>query len=235
MTAFATKRGLYEFSVMPFGLCNAPLTFERLMERVLSGLQFDICLVYLDDIIVTARTFDEMINNLSKVFDRLSAAGLKLKAKKCDLFVRKVEYNGHVITEDGPIATSGSKTKAIDEWPVQSNASEVRSFLGLCSYYRKFVSGFAEIASRLHALTTKGRDFKWTEECQLSFDALRRVLVTSPILHSPDFSKSFILDTDASDKSIGAVLSQNIDGKERVCAYASRTLSKSERKYCVKR
>ena len=233
-TAFATRHGLYEFSVMPFGLCNAPATFERLMERVLSGLQFDICLVYLDDIIVTARTFDEMINNLSKVFDRLSAAGFKLKAKKCDLFARKVEYLGHVITEDG-IATSASKTKAIDEWSVPSNASEVRSFLGLCSYYRKFVSGFAEIASPLHALTTKGKDFKWTEECQHSFEALRRALVISPILASPNFSKSFILDTDASDKSIGAVLSQNIEGKERVCAYASRTLSKSERKYCVTR
>ena len=158
------------------------------MERVLSGLQFDICLVYLDDIIVTARTFDEMINNLSKVFDRLSAAGLKLKAKKCDLFARKVEYLGHVITEDGT-ATSASKTKAINEWPVPSNASEVRSFLGLCSYYRKFVSGFAEIASPLHALTTKGKDFQWTEECHYSFEALRRALATAPILASPDFSR----------------------------------------------
>ena len=224
-TAFATRRGLYEFSVIPFGLCNAPATFQRLMESVLRGLQFETCLVYQDDIIVVGKTFEEMIKNLSQVFDRLAEAGLKLKAKKCNLFASEVEYLGHVITEAG-VATSKDKTQAIENWPVPRNVTEVRSFLGLCSYYRRFVPSFASLADPLHKLTKKGNSFKWTEDCQRSFDSLRRALTSPPILANPDFSKPFILDCDASDQSIGAVLSQNIDGTERVCAYASRTLSK---------
>ena len=233
-TAFATRRGLYEFSVMPFGLCNAPATFQRLMESVLRGLQFETCLVYLDDIIVVGKTFEEMIKNLSQVFNRLAEAGLKLKAKKCNLFASEVEYLGHVITEAG-VATSKDKTQAIENWPVPRNVTEVRSFLGLCSYYRRFVPSFASMADPLHKLTKKGNSFKWTEDCQRSFDSLRHALTSPPILANPDFSKPFILDCDASDQSIGAVLSQKVDGIERVCAYASRTLSKSERKYCVTR
>ena len=233
-TAFASRRGLYEFSVMPFGLCNAPATFQRLMESVLRGLQFEICLVYLDDIIVTGKTFDDMIQNLSMVFDRLSEAGLKLKAKKCNLFASEVEYLGHVVTEAG-ITTSKDKIKAIADWPVPRNVTEVRSFLGLCSYYRRFVPDFASIASPLHKLTNRNIEFQWTDTCQRSFDGLRHALMSAPILVNPDFSRSFILDTDASDLSIGAVLSQNINGEEKVCAYASRSLSKSERKYCVTR
>ena len=141
---------------------------------------------------------------------------------------------GHVITEAG-VATSKDKTQAIENWPVPRNVTEVRSFLGLCSYYRRFVPSFASLADPLHKLTKKGNSFKWTEDCQRSFDSLRRALTSPPILANPDFSKPFILDCDASDQSIGAVLSQKVDGIERVCAYASRTLSKSERKYCVTR
>ena len=111
----------------------------------------------------------------------------------------------------------------------------MRSFLGLCIYYRRFVPSFASLADPLHKLTKKGNSFKWTEDCQRSFDSLRNALTSPPILANPDFSKPFILDCDASDQSIGAVLSQKVDGIERVCAYASRTLSKSERKYCVTR
>ncbi|KAK3093316.1 hypothetical protein FSP39_013979 [Pinctada imbricata] len=233
-TAFATRRGLYEFSVMPFGLCNAPATFQRLMESVLRGLQFETCLVYLDDIIVLGKSFEEMIANLSQVFDRLQQAGLKLKAKKCNLFASEVEYLGHVVSEDG-IATSGDKTKVIKNWPVPCNVTEVRSFLGLCSYYRRFVPNFASLASPLHKLTKMGTRFDWTQACQEAFLTLKEALTSAPILANPNFAYPFILDTDASDQSIGAVLSQNIDGTERVCAFASRTLSKSERRYCVTR
>ena len=175
-----------------------------------------------------------MIKNLSQVFDRLAEAGLKLKAKKCNLFASEVEYLGHVITEAG-VATSKGKTQAIENWPVPRNVTEVRSFLGLCSYYRRFVPSFASLADPLHKLTKKGNSFKWTEDCQRSFDSLRHALTSPPILANPDFSKPFILDCYASDQTIGAVLSQKVDGIERVCAYASRTLSKSERKYCVTR
>ena len=233
-TAFATRRGLFEFNVMPFGLSCAPATFERLMESVLAGLQWDICLVYLDDIIVTGKTFEQMLENLGKVFDRLKKANLKLKAKKCCLFAKEVVYLGHVVSEKG-LATDPSKITAVKEWPVPSNVTELRSFLGLCGYYRRFIKGFSAIAKCLHRLTEKGRQFAWTTECQEAFELLKSHLINSPILAHPDFTVPFILDTDASDQAIGAVLSQNIGGRQCVIAYASRTLTKCERRYCVTR
>ena len=130
-TAFTTRQGLFEFNVMPFGLSCAPATFERLMESILQGLQWDICLVYLDDIIVTGKTFDEMLDNLTRVFNRLQAANLKLKAKKCCLFAKEVTYMylGHVVSEKG-VATDPTKIAAMREWPVPANVTELRSFLG---------------------------------------------------------------------------------------------------------
>lgn len=128
-----------------------------------------------------------------------------------------------------------AKTAAVEHWPVFTNVTEVRSFLGLCSYYRRFIKDFSSIAKCLHTLKEKGADFKWTSDCQSAFDTLKLRLTNAPILGHPDFDHRFILDTDASNVSIGAVLSQNIDGTERVVAYASRTLTKCERRYCVTR
>lgn len=233
-TAFVTRNGLYHFNVMPFGLCNAPATFERLMETTLAGLQWDICLIYLDDIIVYAKTFEEMNRNLSRVFEKLAAAGLKLKAKKCTLFAQSVEYLGHVVSEHG-ISTDPKKTEVIRKWPRPNNVTELRSFLGFCSYYRKFVPNFAVLAKPLHVLTQKGQGFLWSEECQEGFEILREKLTKAPMLSHPDFSKPFVLDTDASDVAIGAILSQVHGGEERVISYASRCLTKAERKYCVTR
>ena len=231
-TAFITKRGLYQFKVMPFGLCNAPATFERLMETVLSGLQWEMCLVYLDDIIVLGKSFEDMMQNLETVFNRLASAGLKLKAKKCNLFAQKVEYLGHIILEDG-VSTDPNKIEVVKDWREPTSVKELRSFLGLCSYYRRFIKDFACTAKPLHRLTGKDEKFVWSTECQEAFDSLKAKLIGSPILSYPDFSKPFILDTNASDTAIGAVLSQMQGGQEKVIAYASRTLSKSERKYCV--
>ncbi|XP_055997862.1 uncharacterized protein LOC130047262 [Ostrea edulis] len=233
-TAFVTRNGLYQFNVMPFGLCNAPATFERLMELTLQGLQWDICLIYLYDIIVYARTFNEMKTNLSKVFDKLAKAGLKLKAKKCTLFSRSVDYLGHVVSEEG-ISTDPKKTEVIKKWPQPCNVTELRSFIGFCSYYRKFVPNFAVLAKPLHVLTQKGMKSIWSGNCQESFDTLRNRLISAPILAHPDFTIPFILDTIASDMAMGAVLSQIQDGEEKVTCYASRCLSKTERKYCVTR
>jgi hypothetical protein len=143
-TAFATRRGLYQFQVMPFGLCNAPATFERLMETVLAGLQWDICLIYLDDVIIYGKNVDEMIRNLSLVFDRLSSAGLKLKPRKCRLFAREVEYLGHVVSENG-ISTDPKKIEAVKTWPEPTTVTELRSFIGFCSYYRRLIEGFASL------------------------------------------------------------------------------------------
>ena len=233
-TAFTSRKGLFEFRVMPFGLCNAPATFERLMETVLAGLQWEICLIYLDDVIVTGATFQEMIKNLSQVFERFQQAGLKLKPKKCRLFAREVEFLGHIVTPDG-VHTDPKKTEAIQTWPQPRCVKDVRSFLGLCSYYRRFIFQFAEIAKPLHKLTEKGQQFQWTGDCTKSFEVLKQKLSEAPLLAHPDFSQPFILDTDASHTAIAAVLSQKTDGQEHVIAYGSRTLSKSERRYCVTR
>ena len=234
-TAFCTPDGLFQFNVMPFGLCNAPATFQRLMNAVLGGLQWDRCLVYLDDIIVLGRSFESHLTALSKVLDRLEQAGLKLKPAKCHLCRKEVSYLGHIVSEQG-IAADPSKTERIATWPVPENTREVQQFMGLANYYRRYIEDFATLARPLHRLTEKGASFRWTPDCEHAFRELQRLLTSTPILVFPDFSKPFILDTDASATGLGAVLSQvGDDGKEHVIAYGSRTLSKPERQYCVTR
>ena len=233
-SAFCTTSGLYQFRVMPFGLTNAPATFQRLMERVLAGLQWRICLVYIDDIIIFSATVDDHLQQLDEVFGRLKAAGLKLKPKKCHLFQQKVQYLGHIVSEEG-IATDPEKTESIRKWHRPSNVTELRSFLGLCSYYRRFVPEFASIARPLIKLTEKSSQFEWTDDQEESWRILKEKLMSPPILKYPDPEVPFVLDTDASDFGIGAVLSQVQDGEERVVAYGSRVLTKQERRYCVTR
>ena len=234
-TAFCTLDGLFEFKVMPFGLCNAPATFQRLMDMVLAGLQWTNCLVYLDDVIVVGRTFHEHLQNLRAVFERLRAAGLKLQPKKCHLCSPKVEFLGHIVSADG-VSTDPQKIDKVANWPIPTSKREVQQFLGLANYYRRFVGNFATIAKPLHKLTEKTVKFDWNTDCQAAFEELRQRLVTAPILAFPDLNQPFILDTDASDTGVGAVLSQVDDeGRERVIAYASKVLSKAERRYCVTR
>ena len=232
-TAFATHSGLYEFVVMPFGLCNAPSTFQRLMERVLTGLARDVCIVYLDDILVMATTFEEHLFNLRCVFDRLRNAGLRLKPSKCYLARRKVEYLGYVISDRG-VAADPKKIKAVQEFPTPTNLKQLRSFLGLASYYRRFICNFSKVANPLFALMKKDAVYEWTPQCQGIFEELKKLLTSSPILAFPDFSKGFLLATDASGVGLGAVLSQvQDDSSIRPIAYASRTLQKHESNYGV--
>lgn len=233
-SAFVTHRGLYEFNVMPFGLCNAPSTFQRLMEFVLTGLQWCTCLIYLDDVIIFSKTFDEHLERLQEVFQRLRSAGLKLKPQKCKFMQAEVNYLGHVISSDG-VLTDPSKTDEVLEWPIPGNVGELRSFLGLASYYRRFVRDFATIAAPLHRLTEKGKTFVWDERCNEAFTTLKQRLVSAPVLAYPQFEQEFILDIDASEFGIGGVLSQVQVGQERVISYASRTLTKSERQYSTTR
>ena len=233
-TAFCTRYGLYQWRVMPFGLCNAPSTFERLMEKVLAGLQWKIALLYLDDVIVFSSTVEQQLDRLRLVFERLRKANLQLKPKKCHLFCKEVSFLGHRVSGEG-VTTEEDKVKAVKEWPVPKSVKAVRSFLGLTGYYRRFVKDYAAVASPLIALTQKAVTFKWGDEEQRAFDALKDKLVTAPILGYPDTKEAFILDTDASKCAIGAVLSQVQDGKEVVIAYGSRRLTKSERNYCVTR
>lgn len=225
----------FEFNIMPFGLCNAPATFQRLMDLVLTGLKWSSCLVNLDDVIVVGRSFADHLGNLHMVLTHLCEAGLKLKPKKCSFCLPQVEFLGHIVSVQG-VSTDPAKVEKVKSWPVPRNRREVQQFLGLASYYRRFVQDFAQIAKPLHRLTEKTAKFSWTSDCQTAFEQLRQKLVSVPLLAFPDYTKPFILDTDASDAGIGAVLSQVDDTHaERVVAYASSTLSRAERRYCVTR
>ena len=226
--------GFWRFSVMPFGLCNAPATFERLMERVLNQLQWQICLCYLDDILIFGQTVAQHLERLRKVFQRLREAKLKLKPKKCHFFQKEVTFLGHIVNAEG-VGTESSKVQKITESPAPQNLTEVRSVLGLFSYYRRFIPHFSDIAKPLIKLTEKNKQFHWGEEQDVAFERLKELLSQAPILVHPRREGQFVLDTDASDVGIGAVLSQIQDGEEKVIAYASKTLSKSERNYCITR
>eukprot|EP00731_Ephydatia_muelleri_P003311 Em0001g3311a len=233
-TAFTTPYGLYQFCVMPFGLCNAPSTFQRLMELVLAGLHWSSCLVYLDDIIIYSRTVKEHLTRLEEVLERLQAAGMKLKPKKCRLLRRKVNYLGYIVSSGG-VQTDPLKVESILSWPSPTTQKELRQFLGLASYYRRFVKGFASIAAPLNHLLEKGKPWEWTKVCEHAFSSLKKMLTTSPILAYPDFEIEFTVDCDASGDGLGAVLSQCIGGGENVISYASRSLTKPEKKYCATR
>ena len=233
-TAVITNFGLYQFKVLPFGVCNGPATFERLMETVLRGLQWTECLIYLDDIIVPGKTFSQAADRLQLVLERLTSAGLKLNAKKCNLFQSSVAYLGHVVSREG-VATDPAKVIAVHNWPTPKSVSDVRSYLGTTSYYRRYIRGYSEIAKPLHILTEKNRVFTWTEDAQKAFDTLKEALTTAPILAYPNPTDPFILDCDASNHGVAGVLSQIQNGHERVIAYYSRTLNKGETRYCVTR
>ena len=231
-TAFVTHAGLFEFNVMPFGLCNAPSCFQRLMECVLRSLNWRIALIYLDDVLVYSRTFRDHLDHLRLVFDRFREAGLKLKPKKCHFGQKSVKFLGHVISKDG-VQPDPGKIKAIKEYPVPRRVKDVRAFLGLANYYRKFVKDFAKIAGPLHDLTKKALKFQWTDECQAAFERLKSALIQAPILAYPDFTLPFDLYVDASDEALGMVLGQVQNGREVVISYSGRKLLPAEKNYSV--
>ena len=231
-SAFITKQGLYQFKVMPFGLCNAPATFERLMDRVLRGHLGNRCLVYIDDVVVFGTDFESTLSNFETILSSLSKANLQLKPKKCELFKKEILYLGFIISGDG-IKPDPAKTSAVSNWPRPCNVTDVRAFLGFASYHRRFIKNFSAIADPLTRLSKKGVKFVWTSEQEIAFETLKRELISAPMIHHPNPSDPFILDTDASAFAIGGVLSQVVDGVERVIGYASQTLSKSQRNYCT--
>jgi len=235
ISAFTTGRGgLWQFRVLPFGMTNAPSTFERLMERVLASLQWQIAICYLDDILVFSSTVSEHIDRLGLVLKRLEDARLRLKGKKCHLLQTKVSYLGHVVSGEG-IATDPAKVKSVKEWQTPTSVHDVRCFMGLASYYRKFIPEFSEIVRPLSRLTEKNARFLWGQEQENAFCLLKERLISAPVLAYPDPDVPFILDTDASNFGMGAVLSQVQGGQERVISYASKSLSKAERRYCTTR
>ena len=239
-TAFTTPFGLWEFTRMPFGLCGAPATFQRLMQFSMNDLVLRILLVYLDDVLVFSSDFEEHLRRLETVFTRLRDIGLKLNPEKCRFGAREVHYLGHVVSREG-IATDPGKIAAVNDWPTPKTTRELRSFLGLASYYRKFVPNFAEIARPLHQVTARAiadnNGLKkpvsicgyWDRECQLAFNTLKTALTTAPVLGYADFSLPFQLEIDASFDGLGAILSQQQEQGRRVIAYASRSLRPNER------
>lgn len=233
-TAFITKYGLFEYTKMPFGLCNAPATFQRCMELIFRGLQWQTILIYLDDIIIFSSDIDEHFHHLQEVLKRLKNAGLKLKPSKCDLIKGEILYLGHIVGKDG-VKPNPRIVEAVKTWKVPTTVKEVQQYLGLCNYYRQFIRGFSEVAAPLSHLTRKEVAFTWTDEARTSFDKLKEALCTAPILAYPKPEGQFVLDTDASNIGIGGVLHQIQDGKEKVVAYASKKLDKSQQRYSVTR
>ncbi|KAK3086913.1 hypothetical protein FSP39_025347 [Pinctada imbricata] len=232
-TAFVTKYGHFEYTTMPFGLTNAPGTFQKLMELALAGLQWNTCLIYLDDVIIFSRDAKEHLTRLEHVVEKIKQAGLKLKPEKCQMFQEEVIFLGHRVNKDGILPDKSNIQKIVD-WSRPTTPTEVKQFLGTATYYRRFVKGFSAISKPLTELTQKDKPFHWTSECQQAFDKLKNELIGPEIMGVPDPEQGdFILDCDACDVGIGGVLSQIQDGRERVLYYGSRTLNKSERNYCV--
>ncbi|XP_071144097.1 uncharacterized protein [Mytilus edulis] len=231
-TAFVTKYGLYEFKTMPFGVCNGPATCQRLMELVLHGLQWQICLIYLDDIIVFSNGFEEHMSRLDTVLNRILESGLKLKPEKCELLKSEVTFLGHVVSDEG-IRPNPDNTAKILSWPVPKTVTEVRQLLGMGSYYRRFIKDLSAMVKPLTDLTKKSKSFEWTKECQIAFEKLKQAFTSTDIMAFPRDEGEYYLDTDACDTAIGAVLSQIQDGTLKVIAYGSRTLNKAERNYCI--
>jgi len=234
-TAFVVRGGMYRFNVMPFGLCNAVATFQRYMDNVLSCLSGLKVGVYVDDLIVGGATVDEMLQNLNKTLSVLKENHLFVKLKKCEWMKPRVKFLGHILC-DGKLQVNEEKVESVRDWPEPRCPREVRAFLGLAGYYRRFVPNFASIAKPLHRLTSSNQPFIFGDEEKTAFLVLKKSLTDACVLSCPVFDKPFVLDVDASLNGIGAVLSQKDEsGTERVLEYYSRTLSPAEANYCITR
>ena len=236
-TAFITRYGLWEWVVMPMGLCGAPSTFQRAMNTLFSDLLDQGVMVYVDDILLYADTLEEHNRLLEVVLERLKANGFHIRLHKCMFGQQEMPFLGHVLTPEG-LKPGVEKLKSVTEWPVPTTASELRSFVFLCSYYRKFVFQFAKIAAPLHDLTKgnfKGQlGDKWSPECQAAFEQLKEALVSAPVLRYVQMGKPMHLACDASDFAISGVLSQEFDGVLHPVGYYSRKLRDVETRYAVR-
>jgi hypothetical protein len=241
--AFATRGGLWEFVVMPEGVVNGPATFQRYMEKVLIGLVGRIVWVYIDDIIVHGRTWEEFVENLYKVLERLASWGLTAKARKTKIGFKEIKVLGHIVG-NGVIKPNPDKVKAIRNYPVPNSQRELRSFIGLVNYYRKFIPNLSTVAEPLFQLLRKNTPYIWTDKHTEILNYIKNKLTTDPVMQCPDFSKPFILETDASTTGLGAILSQEITVTSEVnsdwtakvikpVSYISRTLTPAEKNYSV--
>lgn len=230
-TAFTTRKGHFEFKRLPFGLKNAPSQFSRIMQMLLGNLPF--VEVYIDDVIIHSKDWVEHLNHLKSVFDKVKEASMKLNRGKCCFGKREIQVLGHVIV-DGQIKMENDKIHAIKNMEIPTSKKEMQRFLGLANYYRKFINNFAEISKPLTALLREDSEWKWGQEEQTALDQLKNALISYPVLQLPNLSKPFRITTDASGVAIGGILGQVDDyGKEYVCGYVSRQLTKHEVNYTV--
>ena len=218
-TAFQTHTGHYEFRVMPFGLSGAPATFQKAMNTTLAPLLRKCVLVFFDDIHIYSKTYEEHLEHVKMVLQLLAKDHWQVKFSKCTFAQRQVSYLGHVISQAG-VSTDPSKVQAILQWPIPANVKELRGFLGLAGYYRKFIKNFGIIVKPLTELLRKGALFIWRKDHQVAFHTLQQALSSAPVLALPDFSLPFAIETDASGTGIGAVLMQ----KRHPLAYLSKSL-----------
>ena len=232
-TAFTTPFGTFEYNVMPFGLTNAPATFQRVMDFALTGIRWDFCLAYIDDIAIYSETFEEHLEHIEEVLIRIRASGLHLKGKKCFLGMDKLPYLGHVVTQTG-LELDPAKVVAVRAFPRPTRVKKMQSFLGLAGYYRNFIKDFSIIAKPLYALTGKTTKFRWDEDCEKAFLKLKDALCSKPILAFPDHDKPFVIRTDACDIGMGAVLLQKHSGVLKPIAYISRAFPKGEMSRSIK-
>jgi ribonuclease HI len=222
-TAFTSRYGLYEFTVMSFGLTNAPAYFMYLMNKVFMEYLDRFVVVFIDDILVFSQDQEEHEEHLRLVLQKLREHQLYSKFSKCDFWLKEVSFLGHIIT-DGGIVVDPTKVQDVLNWNPPKNVSEIISFFGLAGYYRRFIEGFSKIVKPLTSLLEKGKEFKWDDKCQACFEELKKKLTTAPVLIMPDIHKGFDVYCDASRQGLGCVLMQ--EGK--VVAYASRQLRKHE-------
>ena len=228
----------WEYNYMPFGLVRAPRTFQRMMDRLIQGLEYEVALCYLDDIIVFGPSIDVCMDRIDIVLTRMRNANLKLKGNKCLLFAPEVKYLGHIISAKG-VSTDPAKVAAVSQWHAPKTIRQVRSFLGMINYYSRFIKNLAELAGPLNVLLHKNTKFVWNNIQQQAFEKLKERLISAPIMSYPMKKGMFILDTDASDYGYGAVLSQlqeDYNGKEqeKSIAYYSKRFTDRERKYCTR-
>ncbi|CAM4640752.1 unnamed protein product [Caretta caretta] len=233
-SAFITHLGLYEFNVLPFGLRNAPATFQRLVDGLLAGLG-EYAVAYLDDVAIFSDSWADHLEHLQKVLERIREAGLTVKAKKCQIGLNRVTYLGHQVGQ-GTISPLQAKVDAIQKWPVPKSKKQVQSFLGLAGYYRRFVPHYSQIAAPLTDLTKKKQPnaVQWTGKCQKAFNKLKATLMSDPVLRAPDFDKPFLVTTDASERGVGAVLMQKGPDQEfHPVVFLSKKLSERESNWSV--
>lgn len=229
-TAFATPDGLFEFNRLPQGLVNSPPTFQRLMNETLGNLRWKICVVYLDDIVIHSKSFEQHLKDVDTVCSMLNKANFKLNVDKCELFQKEITFLGYKINKDG-MSPSNQHVASIKNFPQPTTAKHAYAFVQTANYFRKFIRQFAEIAAPLTKFNKKDVQFTWGTEEQTAFDTLKHHLASAPILILPNDTSNMKLQTDASDIGIGGVLLQlTADGYKPV-GYASRLLTKTEKKY----